>query len=61
MPEIEIISGGRTVTMERLAQIKPDLVVLGAHTRSGFLPNVLGSFVTDLIHSPPCDLLVSRG
>jgi nucleotide-binding universal stress UspA family protein len=47
--------------MERLAAIKPDLVAVGAHTRSGFLPNVLGSFVTDLIHSPPCDLLVSRG
>jgi nucleotide-binding universal stress UspA family protein len=61
LPEIEIISGGRSVTMERLAAIKPDLVAVGAHTRSGFLPNVLGSFVTDLIHSPPCDLLVSRG
>jgi nucleotide-binding universal stress UspA family protein len=61
LPEIEIISGGRSVTLERLAAIKPDLVVVGAHTRSGFLPNVLGSFVTDLIHSPPCDLLVSRG
>jgi nucleotide-binding universal stress UspA family protein len=61
LPEIEIISGGRSVTMERLAAIRPDLVAVGAHTRSGFLPNVLGSFVTDLIHSPPCDLLVSRG
>lgn len=61
LPEIEIISGGRSVTMERLAAIKPDLLVVGAHTRSAFLPNVLGSFVTDLIHSPPCDLLVSRG
>lgn len=61
LPEVEIISGGRSQTMERLASARPELIAVGAHTRSGFLPNVLGSFVTDLIHTAPCDLLVTRG
>lgn len=60
-PEIEIISGGRTETMARMAAGRPDLIAVGAHTRSGFSPNVLGSFVTDLIVTPPCDVLVARG
>lgn len=60
IPDVEIISGGRSETMERLAVARPDLIAVGAHTRSGFLPDVLGSFVTDLIHTPPCDLLVTR-
>lgn len=60
VPEIEIISAGRIETMSRLAAEDPDLVVVGAHTRSGYAPNVLGSFVTDLIQAPPCDVLVAR-
>ena len=61
LPEIEIISGGITETIGRMTAVKPDLIAVGAHTRSGFSPNVLGSFVTDLIFAPPCDLLVVRG
>src|SRR5690606_19447099 len=59
--EIEIISGDRTETMARLSAERPDLIAVGAHTRGGFSPNVLGSFVTDLIVTPPCDVLVARG
>jgi nucleotide-binding universal stress UspA family protein len=59
--EIEIISGGRSETMARMAAGRPDLIAVGAHTRSGFSPNVLGSFVTDLIVRPSCDVLVARG
>lgn len=59
-PMIEIISGGRSETMARLAAEGPDLIAVGAHTRIGFMPNVLGGFVTDLIVSPPCDVLVAR-
>lgn len=61
LPEIEIISGGITETIGRMMAVAPDLIAVGAHTRSGFAPNVLGSFVTDLIFAPPCDLLVARG
>lgn len=60
VPQIEIISAGRIETMSRLAAEDPDLVVVGAHTRGGYAPNVLGSFVTDLIQAPPCDVLVAR-
>jgi nucleotide-binding universal stress UspA family protein len=59
--EIEIISDGRSETMDRMAAGRPDLIAVGAHTRSGLSPNVLGSFVTDLIVAPPCDVLVARG
>ncbi|MCZ0963407.1 universal stress protein [Paracoccus sp. EF6] len=60
VPEIEIVSAGRIETMSRMAAEKPDLIAVGAHTRVGFSPNVLGSFVTDLIKNPPCDVLVAR-
>jgi len=60
LPEIEIISGGRTETMARMAAGRPDMIAVGAHTRKGFSPNLLGSFVTDLIGTPPCDVLVVR-
>lgn len=60
-PEIEVISGGITEIMARMMAEQPDLIAVGAHTRSGFSPNVLGSFVTDLIVAPPCDILVVRG
>lgn len=60
LPAIEIISGGRIETMARLIAAKPDLIAVGAHIGSRFSPNVLGSFVTELIHTPPCDVLVAR-
>lgn len=59
--EIEIMIGGRTETMARMTADRPDLVAVGAHTRSGLAPNELGGFVTDLIVWPPCDVLVARG
>lgn len=59
-PEVEIVSAGRIEVMNRMAAQKPDLVAVGAHMRSGLAPNVLGSFVTDLIRRPPCDVLVAR-
>ncbi len=57
---IEIISGYLSEIMARLTVDRPDLIAVGAHTRSGFVPSVLGSFVTDLIVTPPCDVLVVR-
>lgn len=57
---IEIMLGGRTEIMARLTAERPDLIGVGAHTRNGFLPNVLGGFVTDLMVTPPCDVLVAR-
>lgn len=59
-PGIEIISGGSTETMAQRAAGKPDLIAMGAHTRSGLLLNVLGSFFTDLTVTPPCDVLIAR-
>ena len=37
-----------------------DLIVVGAHGRSSYLPTSLGSFTETLLRSPPCDILVVR-
>lgn len=60
LPETEILDGWPSEIMARLTAEKPDLIAVGAHTRSGFSPYVLGGFVADLIRTPPCDVLVAR-
>lgn len=60
LPDTEILSGGRSEIMMRLIADKPDLIAVGAHTRTGYSPYVLGSFVAELIRMPPCDVLVAR-
>jgi nucleotide-binding universal stress UspA family protein len=59
-PHAEIITGYRTEIMMRLLAEHPDVIAVGAHTRSGINPYGLGSFVAELIRNPPCDLLVAR-
>lgn len=57
----EIIEGGlREILLQQLHHMKPDLVAIGAHARSGFAPFILGNFATSLVRDPPCDLLVTR-
>lgn len=38
----------------------PDLLALGAHTRSGFSPYTLGSFAAQLVRYPPADILLAH-
>lgn len=38
----------------------PDLIVMGAHTRSGFSPHTLGGFAANLVRQPPTDLLLAH-
>ena len=38
----------------------PDLIALGAHTRSGLSPYTLGSFAANLVRHPPTDLLLAH-
>ncbi|MBR9763000.1 MAG: universal stress protein [Rhodobacteraceae bacterium] len=59
MPRAE--AAGRTeLLMRRLSEIGPDLLAIGAHSRSSFTPTILGSFTEQILRDPPCDVLVLR-
>lgn len=57
----EIIAGGVRQVLDRMmANFKPDLLAIGAHTRSGIGMHRIGAFAAELIREPPVDLLVTR-
>lgn len=58
----EIVTGSVHQVLEsRLATFAPQLLSIGAHTRTGPGLHRLGSFAAELIRQPPVDLLVARG
>ena len=58
--ETEIVTGSvRLVMEEKLQELKPDLLAIGAHTRTGLAMRRLGAFAADLVRQPPVDLLIS--
>lgn len=61
VPPVTLMQGalGRSV-FETLDRFKPDLLALGAHTRSVAFSG-LGSFTNELLRNPPTDLLITRG
>lgn len=59
LPPIVEEGGFPEVLAEALAAVRPDLVAIGAHGRSGLVPSLLGSAATALMRDPPCDLLVA--
>lgn len=50
----------RQVIHEQVDRLKPDLLVVGTHGRSGFAHAMLGSVAEDLLSHPPCDVLAVR-
>jgi nucleotide-binding universal stress UspA family protein len=50
----------RQVIQEQVDRLKPDLLVLGTHGRSGIAHAMLGSVAEDVLSSPPCDVLAVR-
>ncbi|MFN3261870.1 MAG: universal stress protein [Pikeienuella sp.] len=59
--EIDLVEGSVASALSAaLARLKPDLIAMGAHSRSTLSPTILGSFVTDLLRDPPADLLIAR-
>lgn len=50
----------RQVLEEQVAQVKPDLLVLGTHGRRGLGRALLGSVAEDFLSRPPCDVLAVR-
>lgn len=47
----------RQVIHEQVDRLKPDLLVLGTHGRSGIAHAIMGSVAEDFLSSPPCDVL----
>jgi universal stress protein E len=47
----------RQVVQEQIDRLRPDLLVLGTHGRSGIAHAVYGSVAEDFLSHPPCDVL----
>ena len=61
LPAPRFIDASPAVALNQvMAEDKPDLLALGAHSRSNLGRYVLGGFTNTLIRNPPCDLLVAR-
>jgi nucleotide-binding universal stress UspA family protein len=58
----EIVRRGapEQVIREQVSRLKPDLLVLGTHGRSGIAHAMLGSVAEEFLSNPPCDVLVVR-
>ncbi len=53
--------GGVTVVFAQMvAELRPQLVAIGAHGRGALNPTLLGRFAAELLRDPPCDLLLVR-
>ena len=50
----------REVIHRQLGRLKPDLLVIGTHGRTGVAHAFLGSVAEDLLRDPPCDVLAVK-
>lgn len=50
----------REVIHREISHLKPDLLVLGTHGRTGVAHAFLGSVAEDLLRAPPCDVLAVK-
>ena len=50
----------RDVIYEQIQLLKPDLLVIGTHGRTGVAHAFLGSVAEDVLNQPPCDVLVVK-
>lgn len=58
--EHTIVTGGlRGIMMQTVADTKPDMLAIGAHTRSGLFLHRIGGFAAELVREPPTDLLIA--
>ncbi len=48
------------VLQHQIAHLKPDLLVIGTHGRTGIARAVLGSVAEELLRDPPCDVLAVK-
>lgn len=52
--------GVRNVIYEQVQILKPDLLVIGTHGRTGAARAFLGSAAEDILNQPPCDVLLVK-
>lgn len=50
----------RQVVFEQIDELKPDLLVMGTHGRTGMAHALLGSVAQELLGSPPCDVMAVK-
>ncbi len=50
----------REVISEQVKTLRPDLLVIGTHGRTGVAHALLGSVAEDLLSDPPCDVLAVK-
>lgn len=50
----------REVIHRQMSRLKPDLLVIGTHGRTGVAHAFLGSVAEDLLRDPPCDVLAVK-
>lgn len=50
----------REVILGQVDALRPDLLVLGTHGRTGIAHSFLGSVAEDLLSDPPCDVLAVK-
>jgi len=50
----------RQVVRQEVERIKPDLLALGTHGRTGIANALLGSVAEDVLRDPPCDVLAVK-
>lgn len=50
----------RNVINEQTQLLKPDLLVIGTHGRTGVAHTFLGSVADDILNQPPCDVLAVK-
>ena len=50
----------REVIFYQVQRLKPDLLVIGTHGRTGVAHALLGSVAEDLLRAPPCDVLAVK-
>lgn len=61
LPRPSIIEGGPATACDAAtSESRPDLLVVGLHSRGRLGRRILGSFTADLVRNPPRDLLIAR-
>lgn len=61
LPEPTFLDASPSAALEQMmAGQKPDVLVIGAHSRSNLGRYILGGFTAGLVRNPPCDLLVAK-
>lgn len=61
LPEPMLVDASPGMALEQMmTKHNPDMLIMGAHTRSNLSRYILGGFTSRLVRNPPCDLLIAK-